>query len=224
MEMADDNPAQRAAGGGLLNTLAVSISVVLHPLFLPLYFMAGSNLGYFSSLGASVRSHAYFLSMATLFCAIPVLGICMLKLGGAVSDWHLTSKRDRLLVMAMVTGVLLAGLYRMQNLLSLNYIIHVVITAQAFCCLLCFLVNLFYRLSAHSIGMAGVAALLISLANKTGGESLLGPFIISILALGVVVWARLNLAAHSPAECIWAIAAGGLVGWFAPELVTLAGG
>ena len=224
MEAAASTPTSITSKHYWRQSTALAVSIILHQLFVTLYIMVASKLGFFAAVGASVNTTTLFMAIAFVFCGIPIMGVIMLRLGGVLTDWQLTHKRDRLVVMGMSTLVLLFGLYKLQSLISLNYVIEVVLTGQAFCCLFCLLVNFFYRVSAHSIGMAGIVGLLLSLAYQSGGEPFILVFAFSLLSLGIVVWARLYLAVHTVAECAWAVVAGGLIGWFAPELVTLTGG
>ena len=206
----------------MLHTIATVLSIVFHPLFVPLYVLAASSMRVFGTIGASVVTTYYSIGVAILFCGLPVLSIAMLKLGGAVADWHLTRQRDRLIVMAMTATVLITGLLRMERILSHNYVVHLVLVAEALCCLLCLFVNFFYRLSAHSIGLAGVVGLLLRLAYQYGGEPFTLVFMAFLVALGAVVWARLYLNAHTVGQCLWAIGGGGVLGWFAPYFIRLA--
>ena len=64
---------------------------------------------------------------------------------------------------------------------------------------LCTLITMKWKISAHTIGTAGVVATLAGLTTA-GGSIPLAAVIISILSLGLVASARLALNSHSPMQ------------------------
>lgn len=64
------------------------------------------------------------------------------------------------------------------------------------------LITLFWRISAHITGLAGLLAIIIVLALKFTTNSLLYPLIGSVLLCGAVSSARLYLDAHKPLEVV----------------------
>ncbi len=65
------------------------------------------------------------------------------------------------------------------------------------------LVTFFWKISAHSAGVTGVVGFAVVYSIEyAGANSLLLPLVGAVAIMGIVMWARLYLNAHKPAEII----------------------
>lgn len=102
------------------------------------------------------------------------------------------------------------GLFLKFRLPILNEII-VCIFSIAFCLFLVFVISLFWKISAHAIGISGLVGSFIGFYLKLGADRLFFPILISIILLGLIGTARLKLNAHTPLQILAGAALGFVV-------------
>ena len=74
------------------------------------------------------------------------------------------------------------------------------------------LINLFWKISAHMVGIGGLFGMIIAISSRLE-VNLLDIIILLILISGIVGWARLQLSAHSQAQVYIGFLLGVLVEW-----------
>lgn len=72
------------------------------------------------------------------------------------------------------------------------------------------IISLYWQISAHLVGISGVAGAIFSIILKKEASQLFIPLLILLLLIGLVASARLKLNAHTPNQVI----AGSLLGFF----------
>ncbi|NOY77879.1 MAG: hypothetical protein GXO76_08420 [Calditrichaeota bacterium] len=138
----------------------------------------------------------------TLFTAvIPILYVKWLQKKGAITHKHipLRSQRHGTYVLSMV---LLLLTFDLLYVFKASPFLLAAVLALVGNTLVTFMINLFWKISAH---MAGTAGPLIILTFAFGW--FIAPFYLFLILIG---WSRIFLKAHTPAQVIW----GGLVGLF----------
>lgn len=143
-------------------------------------------------------------------CLIPVCTILMFRFTKVIKDLQMTRRKDRILPFAFISifYVLVTVLFHRQ--LPLNNLLSATLIAMTLVVLLTNLITLFWKISAHSAGIAGLVGFCLVLSSKFAeSNSLLFPLLASVLLMGIIMWARLYLNAHKPSEII----AGAILGF-----------
>lgn len=176
--------------------------MVFHPLLLPtylfaiiLYYMPASTL----ALPFRVRWVVLAMIFFTTFVIPGLAAYSMVRLG------HLDSvemdKREQRSLPLLFTGTCYAVtaylLYREATFDALFYFVMGIIATSVF---LTYLISLFWKISAHSMGMGGGLGLLLVLNWLSPEAMMAGPIAVGIMLAGAVISARLSLHAHTPAQ------------------------
>ncbi len=193
-----------------LKLFAQIISFVFHPSLLPTFafiYIIWSNPGLFAPLG-SVATNKIVLIVAINTFLFPLITVFLMLKLGFIKSFFMEEKKERYLpYLATAIFYLWTLLYVWhQNDLqeiSLNTfaskILTVIILGATISVFLLFLLNLFYKISMHTVGMGyfiGIALAMLPVSNY----GLKIPFMIIILIAGLVGTARLSLGAHKPQE------------------------
>ena len=143
---------------------------------------------------------------------VPALLIYYLYRSGYVQTLHLTTLADRRLPFFLTAFVyafltFLFG-FRMALISTVAPEIAVLLGSITLSILLVGLISLYWQISAHSVGISGVAGIIAGVMLKFSQTDLFLPLLLSVLLTGFVGTARLRLNAHTPAQ----IGAGVLLG------------
>lgn len=175
------------------------LSVLFHPLLLPtylfvllLYYLPPEVFAY---PPAGRRLIVVLVFILTFL--LPVFGTLILQQAGFVASLTLDARTDRrwpLAVAAVCYTVLTVLFFRMSFFDYLFWMIMGVITASVY---LTLVINQFWKISAHSMGLGGVLGLLVLLHSWLPETYLLYPVIAVLVISGAVISARLALGAHT---------------------------
>lgn len=210
-------------------TLASFLSVAFHPLLMLTYallvLLAVNPFAFgVRSLG-DPHAKAFLLQVLATTVVLPGLGVLLLKPLGMIKTMAMEDRMERIGPYIM-TGVFYLWLFK--NFLSLGQTppLYSAFTLGATISLfLAFFINIFSKISAHAVGMGGLAAMIWLAASQWGGYALTLPLpgggaiqfsLLALLALVVVVAglvgaARLSLNAHEPID-VWRGYAVGIAG------------
>lgn len=191
--------------------MALGLSVVLHPLLLPTYLFALLFWLSPSMMGVAndeIRNKILILLVVCTFL-IPMLSTYMLYRLGSIKSMHMEDRQDR--VFPFVSTTLFYGLtsYLFIKQLSALYLITVILSGITFCLLVVTVISFFWKISAHSVGIAGIVGFLVGLYYHFAAIEFFYPLILVILLAGFLMSARLYLNAHTPAQVL----VGALVGF-----------
>jgi hypothetical protein len=181
---------------------AKAVSIVFHPLFMPLYgliiiFSAPTLFGY---LPFNVK-RILFLIVLINNVLLPISLLPYLRYRNYITSWSMENRKERMLPLFIATILYAATSYIIirypvpvfiKTFIAGIFIISLSITA----------VNLWWKISIHSAAVGSIAALVLVLSIKMN-SSLLWPLLIVVLGSGLTLSARLKLNAHSPSE-VWA--------------------
>ncbi|WP_234734484.1 hypothetical protein [Tellurirhabdus bombi] len=171
-------------------------------LFGLLLFLTPGALG----LGTSVfrlRLSLLLLIAITTFL-VPALLIVFLHRLGFVESLHMEELRDRRLpyfvtaIMYAVSTVMFS--YRLEQLSELAPQIGIVLGSVTVSVALVALISLYWKISAHSVGISGMIGALTGIAIKSSEEVLFLPLLALIMLAGLLASARLHLNAHTPSQ------------------------
>lgn len=221
-----------------MRVAAQAISLLFHPLSVLTYtliFLLLANPYVFGVNQASERMDLIFMVAGTTLL-IPGFAVVMMRLLGIVDDLQLRERMQRV-GPYIAAGVFYAWLTR--NLMD-NVEIPFVFTAIALGCTLgifvCFVINVQFKISLHTVGAAGMTAIFIILhlfypyARLTLGipwwgtlqVSMLTLVFVSVIMAGLMGTARLLLGVHQPREVYWGYVAGFIMpflGWHVARLI-----
>ena len=208
--IADPSSALRRSDRSLPTRLSRAVSVVLHPLVMPLYvillLVAGpTQLSYFP---ASVKF--YLLWVTVLYTAvIPLLSV------GRISSLAIDDRRERILPLAIGIVCYLLCAATVARIPS-AMIVRKFMLAGACCELFCLAVTFYWKISLHLAAQGAAAALLVLLTFGNAGN-LTGALAVAVLAAGALASARLWLGCHT----IRQVAAGYAGGFIVATLAVL---
>jgi membrane-associated phospholipid phosphatase len=176
--------------------LAQLLSGLLHPVFLS-SFVFGAVI---PRLPAPTRSKtAWWLVSALFSTLLPLLLVLILRLGGAISSLRIPERRERFYPLLLGMACYGTGTLALK-LSGAPLPVTAVMLCYTDCAAASALLTLRWKISLHALGVwASLTALYVLAGDRA---LLLGP-----LALAVS-WARIRLAAHTPAE----VCAGGCLG------------
>jgi hypothetical protein len=185
------------------------ISILLHPLFMPLYtlaiaFQLDFRLSFFLQPAMRWITYGMVFVMTVLF---PLSSAWMLKRGGLVSGIDMPTARERVgpYVMTLFYYALTYWLLRRTLHHEATY---AMFFGAMMALLATMLITLRWKISAHMVGIGGLLGALGSLMLLHGA---IGPFVLAtaILASGLLGTARLLDSDHQPAQ----IYAGAVMGF-----------
>ncbi len=187
--------------------LAIFVSYLFHPLFLPLYIS-----GLFFRLNSVKYAAKLELFYQTILivgaCVLPLITLLIFRMTKAVSSIHLTNASERkwpfvLFALSFYgTKILLAQL-------PIRGPIEACLVAAALALIICSLLVYHSKISIHSLGAGGLTAFMVWMYLNYHVSSLLWIFL-TILISGLIGFSRLQLKAHSPSEIYlgWALGFG----------------
>jgi hypothetical protein len=204
-----------------LRLIAQFISVLFHPLFILGYaylllaffnpFLFGeANTARIFVVGSKFGKGLWFMNILLFSCIIPLFGVFLMRMLGMVQSIALHTQDERKIPYVMTGIFYLAMVAQNSSNTSLPLEIKIFALGATIALFMAFFINLFSKISIHSVGMGGFLAMIIIIVGKGyyGGEYLL---IFGILSCGLVGTARLIVGAHQSSD----IFGGYIVGFFA---------
>ncbi len=184
-----------------LKKTAKSISVVFHPLFMPLYglaiiFYTPTLFGY---LPFNVK-RILFLIVLINNILLPLSLLPYLRYRNQITSWAMDNRRERILPLFIATILYAATSYIIirypvpvfiKTFIMGIFIISLLITA----------ITLWWKISVHATAVGSISALVLVLSVKMN-SALLWPLLFIIFVSGLTLSARLKLNAHNPPE-VW---------------------
>jgi len=192
-----------------LRALAMIISAIFHPLFTlsyayvllaffnPFLFGEASTERIFA-FGTLTSKGLLFVHVVSFSCIIPFVGVFLMRGLGMVRTLSLTTQDERK-IPYILTGSFYMALVAQSSSTGLPLEIKIFILGATIALFVAFFINLFTKISMHTVGMGGfLAMIIIIIAKSYGGAEFL--FVFGILACGLVGTARLLLGAHQVSD------------------------
>lgn len=194
------------------NSLAKAVSLLFHPLLLPLYatvivvYGEATSVSYMESLKPFV-----VMSVAGMTVGTPIAFWLILRCFGVVARKGSDRGRVRILMLFAMEMCLLGcgGVFAKFVML---FVVRKLLYTAALVVALLLITEKLWPLSHHTTAMGallGVEWVLLYVGNV----GLLWPFIATIVATGAVCSARLSVASHSPLQIYGGLALGIAVGF-----------
>ena len=192
-----------------LQFIAKFISIAFHPLFIlsyayillayfnPYLFGEVNTDKIFSITGKHCKG-VWFFNIVLFSCIIPVVGVVLMKFLGMIDSLSLPTKDDRKIPYVLAGIFYMAMVAQNSTNTSLPLEIKIFALGATIALFIAFFINLFTKISIHTVGLGGFLAMIIIIISRSYGAEFL--FIFGILACGLVGTARLLLGAHNPAD------------------------
>lgn len=182
------------------NRLAKGISCAFHPLLIPCYvLLLLLNINSSNSLMVPVSYKMILLGIVllTTFLFPLFLTYLLLRLQ-VISSFFLHRKEERVFVILAVSIFYYLTYYLLKGV-HLSVIFSYFMLGCTILAILTLVVNFYFRISFHMIGIGSVTGLFMGISLKFG-INFNGVLFASILTAGMIGYARLKLNAHNPAE------------------------
>lgn len=185
-----------------LNKPAKIISIIFHPLFMPIYgmiiiFSAPTLFGY---LPFAVKK-LLFLIVLINNVLLPLSLLPFFRYRNIISSWTVESRKERILPLLITTL-----LYSSTSFIIMKFPIPIFlksfIFAVFFISLTVTIINFWWKISIHSAGAGALAALVLILSLKMYSP-LMWYMIAAVIAAGLVLSSRIKLDSHNPQQ-VWA--------------------
>ena len=195
--------------------LSKFISIVLHPIFMPLLALY-LTLKSIPSIAFAISQYLNYTYGIVICCTIlfPLVTLFFLIKSGKVSSLEMSNHKERSLPLFRTVIWMLLGLYMLNNILFYAPIIKAEIIGAILIMLIAAGISKFWKISLHLLGIGGVVGVFIALQIINGGVLYL--LLIFILLSGILGVARIDQKAHNHAQ----VYAGFLLG-VCIELATL---
>lgn len=187
----------------MYRSLALALSVIFQPLLIPtiIFALLFYVIPEATSVPRSVKGSVMFLVMATTLL-IPLISVIGMRLTNTIESIHMKTTKDRVFPFSMVTLFYLITTYFFTSRLDFDPLLGFTLSVITACIVVLTLITYFWKISAHTTGLAGMLAIVIVLNIKFNSGNLLYPLIFSILLCGAVMSSRLYLNAHRPLEVL----------------------
>jgi hypothetical protein len=185
----------------LPDSLAKIFSVVFHPLLMFVYglaiiFSAPTLFGY---LPVEIKKLMFLIILVNnVFLPVSLLPFFMHR--GIISSWTVNERKERTIPLILTTllyGVTSYIIFRYQIPLFLKSYIF----SSFFLSLIVTVINLWWKISLHSVGAGALLGIVLILSLRTH-TSLVEYLILVIITGGLVLSSRLKLNYHNPQQ-VW---------------------
>lgn len=187
------------------------ISRIFHPLLMPTYgYLLLFNTRNYLSTFLPLKIKIILVALTFLFTFVfPALNAFILLKMGRIKSLEMEDPKERLLPYGTTILYYMALLYLLYSV-HFPLICKIIILGGACCILLTLLVNLKWKISAHMVGVGGIAGAILAISYRLQSDIQLSFFTILLIA-GFVGYARLKLNAHTPAQVYTGFLAGFLI-------------
>lgn len=177
-------------------------------IFAILFYLAPESIQNLELFNGEARVGMMSLKMGLLLLiflqtfVLPVFSIYALHRFGFVGDLRMETLADRripyLVTVAIYTFVATFFTLKLRQFPE----VALIITGIAFSIGAVAVISLYWKISAHAVGVNGMVGALLGIAIKYGTNELFYPILAVILIAGFLLSARLHLNAHTPSQII----------------------
>ncbi|WP_051052875.1 hypothetical protein [Fulvivirga imtechensis] len=140
------------------------------------------------------------LMVFLLTYVLPLLSVGMLRLTNTISSLRLVDKRERLMPFLFITIYYAFATYIFAIRFELGQVFMVIFGSITLSVLLVTIITKFFKVSAHSVGTAGLIGFLLAFHIRYIDSRLILPLVAAFILHGIVSSARLYLHTHDPKE------------------------
>ncbi len=189
-----------ARSTGPWSPAAQFLSILLHPLFMPVYTLAlalwlDPHLGYFLDL----RTRLVVLGMVALMTvAFPLFSALLLIRSGLLSGLQMPTRKERIAPYCMNLIYYVMAWFLLART-PLHPMVPAFMAGATVALLLTTLITLRWKISAHLVGIGGACGALLALGS-VHQVPVVVPFAIAIGVAGLLGTARLLSSDHTPSQ------------------------
>lgn len=185
----------------LPDNLAKIVSIVFHPLFMPLYglailFSAPTFLKY---LPAEVK-RVLFIVVVIDNVILPLALLPFLRYRNLISSFHIDDRKERIIPL-LITSILYCTTSFIVFRYQIPFFLKSFIFATSVVAIVVSMINFWWKISIHAVGAGALTATVFSLSLKMH-TPLTWYLLVIILASGLILSSRLRLNAHNPSQ-VW---------------------
>jgi hypothetical protein len=189
--------------------LAKVLSYCFHPLLLPtwLFGLLFFRTPIFIEFTEKIRLYLWSLvTICTL--AIPAVLVIVLHKMQYIKSLEMREVTERRMPMLLTSVIYVALAVLVETGIFRGSLFSYIVICISFSVFIAAFITLYYKISVHAIGIGGMLGLLLALQFLDFRYHLLYLVIGTVLAMGMILSARLSLAAHTPDEIWWGSAIG----------------
>lgn len=183
-----------------MRKIALFVSILLHPLFLPLVciYVAYTFDWYINGVLASDQMRLIYLIVAFSTIVFPAVNILLLKWYGVVKSFSMETRAERNAPFVSTVFFYALGYYMLRKGALPESLFAILMGCMAVLVLI-IIINFKWKISAHAAGVFGLIGTVLALfqAHSFGNIVLLS---IVVLLGGLAITSRLVLGVHTPAE------------------------
>ncbi len=197
--------------------IARILSIVFHPLLIPTYFVAVlMNLNIFFALMIPVRARwqiiVLILITSAIFPMITMYGMYRFRL---IKSMGMENREERLYPYLATSIFFFLATYMVWQI-NISPVYYYVMLGASILAILTMLINIYWKISAHTVSMGGVLGILIALQSVLLLD-MLWLIAATVFVSGLLGFARLRAGSHTQAQ----IYAGYLLGFLVTFLLIL---
>jgi len=179
--------------------LSKFISIILHPIFMPLLALY-LTLASLPSIAGSTSQDLNYIYGIVICCAniLPLLSIFFLIKKGRVSSLEISNHKERSLPLFITVIWMSVGFYMLNSVLFYATILKAELIGAILIILIAAIISKFWKISLHLLGIGGVVGVFIALQIIQGGVLYL--LLLFILFSGILGVARIDQKAHNHAQ------------------------
>ena len=190
-----------------MKTISQIISVIFHPIFIPLYLaVIFVNSLPFALLYSSAYKIVILGTIAIFTCIIPIFCMFFQYLTGSISNFYIEERKKRTPIYALSLISCIICVFCLVYLRIEPFFLFIFVSSLIAVLVLA-VVNLKWKISAHGCGAGVLCGAIFAFAYYLSANSVL-LFCAVIFIAGTIMTSRLALKAHT----LWQVAAGFLVG------------
>ncbi len=202
-----------------MKRIAQILSILFHPLFIPIYALLQMNFMPFFYAGTDTLKHVLIFGSMFVLVVPPIIWYIVLHKLKIVESWKATTRKERIwpYLFTILSYILVSIIC---HLLAVDYGFTQLWQGATIALIVVFVINFFWKISAHAAGMGAWTGMLFFLSIYNG-FSLLFEIIVVILSSGLVGWSRLKLEAHTPRQVFFGYLLGLICVGILPFLIFL---
>ena len=179
--------------------LSKFISIILHPIFMPLLALY-LTLASLPSIAGSTSQDLNYIYGIVICCTIilPLMSIFFLIKRGRVSSLEMSNHNERSLPLFITVIWMSLGFYMLNSVLFYATILKAELIGAILIILIAAIISKFWKISLHLLGIGGVVGVFIALQIIQGGVLYL--LLLFILFSGILGVARIDQKAHNHAQ------------------------
>ena len=171
--------------------LSKFISIILHPIFMPLLALCLT----LETLPSEAFAISQYLIIICCTIILPLLSIFFLMKKRRVSSLEMSNHKERSLPLFITVLWMLLGFYMLRNILVYAPILKAEIIGAILIIVFAAIISKFWKISLHLLAIGGVVGIFIALQLIEGGAMHL--VLIFILLSGILGIARIAQKAHN---------------------------